>query len=60
MKIILKTQTSYGNKTTEEQLDRSVDVLEDIFIEALELYPNAELESCKCYPNGTIATLDLK
>ena len=57
MKIIVTIKSEKGNKSTEKDVNKSVDIIEKIS-EFVELKLKAKMKEVKCYRDGTGAVFE--
>lgn len=52
MKVIITVKTGKGDKSTESEIDKTVDLLEKIMEKTDPLLKKYKWEKCKCFCNG--------
>ena len=57
MKIIVSVKSEKGNKSTEKDVNKSVDIIEKIS-EYVELKLKGKMKEVKCYRDGTGAVFE--
>ena len=57
MKIIVTVKSEKGNKSTMKDVNKSVDIIEDIS-EFIELKLRGRMKETKCYRDGTSAVFE--
>ena len=57
MKVIINVQTGKGNKSTTKEINKTVDIIENIS-EFVELKLKGKMKEVKCYRDGTSAVFE--
>ena len=57
MKLTINVQTGKGNRSTRRDVDKSVDLIENI-CEYMELKLKGRMKEVKCYRDGTSAVFE--